>query len=126
MGYLSASCVGWRYWVSTSAKEEEEIAEQLPLVGPLLMAIDATTAELQSYTGGVYDPPACTGWHGVLDHAVLAVGIGTEGGVPYYKVKNSWGADWGEAGYFRIKRGANLCGVAMEVLHSTFNSSRVS
>jgi C1A family cysteine protease len=47
-----------------------------------------------------------------LDHAVLIVGYGTEDGVDYWKVKNSWGPHWGTDGYVKIERGTNKCGVA--------------
>jgi len=48
-----------------------------------------------------------------LDHAVTAVGYGTEGGIEYYLVKNSWTANWGENGYFRVAAvdGYGICGI---------------
>jgi len=52
------------------------------------------------YSGGIIDAP-CVGH---IDHAVVVVGYGTEDGVDYWKVRNSWGDAWGEKGYFRIKR----------------------
>lgn len=46
-----------------------------------------------------------------MDHAVVIVGWGWEKHgdewLPYWKVRNSWGRNWGEGGYARIIRGVN-------------------
>ena len=68
-------------------------------------------SSFQMYTGGVYDPWLCMGQP---NHAVLAVGFDTTASTPFYKVKNSWGASWGEDGFFRIaiKSGTGTCHMA--------------
>ena len=59
-----------------------------------------------SYKGGIYVHKS-----GYLEggHAVVILGFGTEDDVNYWICQNSWGADWGEEGYFRIKMGQ--CGI---------------
>jgi C1A family cysteine protease len=75
---------------------------------PVSVAIEADQSAFQLYAGGVFS--ATCGRK--LDHAVLAVGYGTDNGVDYWKVKNSWGTGWGDHGYMRLKRGVDLCGIA--------------
>jgi cathepsin L len=82
---------------------------------PVSIAIEADQSSFQFYSGGVMTAACGT----ALDHGVLAVGYGTDG-VEYWKVKNSWGTSWGEAGYIRFGRGsqynsgAGQCGIYME------------
>ncbi|XP_039257750.2 dipeptidyl peptidase 1-like [Styela clava] len=49
----------------------------------------------------------------LTNHAVLVVGYGADpkSGEKYWTVKNSWGPEWGEKGYFRIRRGNDECGM---------------
>lgn len=42
-------------------------------------------------------------------HAVVIDGWGIEKGIKFWWVRNSWGADWGLSGYFKLERGVNMC-----------------
>lgn len=83
---------------------------------PVSVAVEADQNSFQFYSGGVMTGACGTS----LDHGVLAVGYGTDAGAEYYKVKNSWGATWGEQGYIRLGRGssynggAGQCGILMD------------
>ncbi|MCQ2820368.1 MAG: hypothetical protein MJ252_24135 [archaeon] len=55
-----------------------------------------------SYKSGIYQHVSGSYQGG---HAVVFIGYGTEDGVDYWICQNSWGPDWGESGYFRIKMG---------------------
>jgi len=44
-----------------------------------------------------------------LDHGVLAVGFDDTYTTPYWTIKNSWTATWGEEGYIRVAKGSNQC-----------------
>lgn len=79
--------------------------------GVVAIAIDASHWSFQLYSSGIYDESKCSSLN--LDHGVGCVGYGTESGVAYWIVRNSWGTSWGENGYIRmVKDKNNQCGEA--------------
>ncbi|RDY05171.1 Senescence-specific cysteine protease SAG39 [Mucuna pruriens] len=74
----------------------------------------------QFYSTGIF-----TGKCGTeTNHAVTVVGYGkSRGGIKYWVVKNSWGTEWGEKGYMRMKRDIRakegLCGIATGATYPT-------
>ncbi|MBA0805525.1 hypothetical protein Gohar_005034 [Gossypium harknessii] len=82
---------------------------------PVSIAIDAGGTDLQFYSEGFFIGDCGT----ELNHGVAVVGYGaTLDGTKYWIVKNSWGEDWGEKGYIRMKRDVDaeegLCGLTLE------------
>jgi len=77
--------------------------------GPVSVCVAANA--FQTYHGGIL--ASCPG---SIDHCVQAVGYTAD----YWILRNSWGAGWGEAGFIRVKRGADLCHVADDVTYPTF------
>jgi C1A family cysteine protease len=77
--------------------------------GPMQVAI-FIFSDLGSYASGVYTRTVTDETGG---HAVQLIGWGTDptSKLDYWLVQNSWGKEWGEAGYFRIRRGTNEIGI---------------
>ncbi|KAM6158118.1 cathepsin F [Rhynchocyon petersi] len=90
-------------------QNENKLAAWLAQNGPISVAINAFG--MQFYRHGIAHPlrPLCSPW--LIDHAVLLVGYGNRSGKPFWAIKNSWGADWGEEGYYYLHRGSGACGV---------------
>jgi C1A family cysteine protease len=88
--------------------------------GPVSVTIEADQTVFQMYKNGIFDSVACGT---ELDHAVTAVGYGSEDGKDFYIVRNSWGATWGEQGYIRIAavEGEGICGIQQVSLWASTN-----
>ncbi|ETV75474.1 hypothetical protein H257_10311 [Aphanomyces astaci] len=69
---------------------------------PATVFVESNNAVWRNYKGGIVSQ--CPGAQ--VDHLVIAVGYGTSTG-DYFKIKNSWGTEWGENGYMYLKRGMN-------------------
>eukprot|EP01083_Nonionella_stella_P167666 564138_1 len=70
------------------------------------VGVEADQTSFQYYSSGVLTGSCGTS----IDHGVLAVGYGTSGSQQYWKVKNSWGASWGQQGYIDICRNCSKNG----------------
>lgn len=105
-------------------EDEDKMAAELAANGPISIGLDAAGSFgviapwLQFYKSGVANPRFCTN---TVDHGVLAVGYGEDSGKQYWLVKNSWGAKWGETGYFRLLKGQKKCGVTTLASTSVVN-----
>merc|ERR1711957_992997 len=87
----------------------ENMQREIMTNGPIQVAFNVFKS-FMSYKSGVYQKH----WYEFLPeggHAVKIVGWGTEGGLDYWLVANSWNTIWGLDGFFKIKRGSDACGI---------------
>lgn len=103
--------VGWFFGNCNEEKMKEEIYRH----GPIAVGFEVLD-DFRYYKGGIYRHTGLksevnkvgNGFE-VTNHAVTIVGYGhcDKENADYWIVKNSWGDQWGEGGYFRILRGVD-------------------
>jgi cathepsin B len=90
----------------------EKIQTEIMTNGPVEVAF-SVYADFLTYKSGVYHHTSGSMLGG---HAVKMLGWGVDSGTPYWIVANSWNPDWGNQGYFYIRRGHDECGIESEVV----------
>lgn len=70
-------------------------------ISPLCIALDASSIYFQFYKTGVIDIQLNQTQQ--LNHAVLLVGYGFDEGGLYWIIQNSWGTQWGDNGFCKIR-----------------------
>jgi C1A family cysteine protease len=108
----------WRY-ISYGMPDTNVLKSYIYNHGPVFTSIYASYAEFIGYNGSytLYhpgtEPP---------DHAVLIVGwddnLHHAGGMGGWIVKNSWGTNWGDDGYFYIAYGSASIGMGSSFVHA--------
>lgn len=101
----------WGYCSSNGPQQgvanTQDIKDHMKAYGPIGCAVAADDS-FSNYSGGVFQNSTSSS----IDHDVVLVGwdMTKVPGKTTWKMRNSWGASWGEQGYMWIVEGVNLIG----------------
>ena len=85
--------------------------------GPITIALDANSFIFRFYKSGVIDIPSNMSEE--INHAVLLTGYDQDENGTYWIIQNSWGKDWGDNGFVKI-RARNGDGVLLSQLYGVY------
>lgn len=116
------------YWVTIANGDEEAMKCRVANHGPIQVSISIYNTSLATYKSGIWDDPNGDCNARKIDHAVYLVGYGSEMSqtgqiIDYWLVQNSWGAEYGITGFFKIKRGVNLCLIATDAMYPVLKTA---
>jgi C1A family cysteine protease len=73
--------------------------------GPVVVAFHASKS-FRFYKDGIFTTNECSSITlRNINHCVVVVGYNKNANIPYFEVLNSWGENWGDKGFFKIKVG---------------------
>lgn len=102
LAYGHCSPKWWSHWLQ-GRRQREHIPQCCDKCWSCLACHRGSSVFFQHYPSGVLAGNCGTS----LVHSVLAVSFGTSGGTNCWKVKNSWGPSWCDAGYVFMQRGVD-------------------
>ena len=92
-----------------SFEEPDEDLVEMISKGAVSVGIKCGGTDMMHYRTGIYE---CSGKCNCMkppDHAVVVVGYAPD----YWKIRNSWGPEWGDGGYILMSRKTkNMCNIA--------------
>lgn len=93
---------------------EHEMQAEIMKRGPVEAGF-TVYRDFLAYKGGVYTHVTgeMLGGHAIK---IIGWGVSESSKMPYWIVANSWGEDWGQNGFFWIRRGKNECGIESNVV----------
>ena len=94
-----------------SLSGESNIMQDIYQYGPVEASF-TVYEDFVTYSSGIYQHVKGSALGG---HDVKILGWGVENGVKYWLCVNSWNEEWGDNGYFKIRRGNNECGIENSV-----------
>jgi len=98
-----------RYYVSEygSVSGVDPMKAEIYARGPIACYVRVTQG-FEDYSGGILATDAGATLGG---HILSVAGWGSQGGVAYWILRNSWGLPWGENGWMRLAMGKDLFGI---------------